>query len=106
MRGLRLEPDEKFRKFFSIVQDVAAKEGSIFFVLSGEGNDAETEDMYMENLSGWLIPKEEADEFEKIWKVNRSSPEIVRWKDYFALERWRKENGKLTVAIEKIKVYI
>jgi hypothetical protein len=68
-RGLRGfgSDDERFVRFFSIVQDAASQEGCVFFCWAGEGNEIETDEFEGENLSGWLVPEGLADEFEGQW---------------------------------------
>ena len=49
--------DEKEDRFIEIVNHEADKLGMEFIIDSGEGRDHETEDLYLEDLSGWLFPK-------------------------------------------------
>ncbi|MGN0286377.1 MAG: hypothetical protein ACI4B6_01760 [Atopobiaceae bacterium] len=68
-RGLRGfgSDDDRFLRFFSIVQDAAKELGCVFFCWAGEGNELETDTMDGEDLSGWLVPKDLSDEFEAQW---------------------------------------
>lgn len=97
MRGLQGWSDAKFDKFFELVQEEAAKSDSIFFVFAGEGNDFETEQISMEDLSGWLIPNNMADAFERDWLEDKFSDKMQQWEDYFAWVEWAIVGGKVVV---------
>ena len=71
MKGLRTQENDKFIKFFEIVQEEAAKLDSVFFLDCGQGNLFENSQMECEGLCGWLIPKENVKEFESLF-VNNS----------------------------------
>ncbi|MBQ7670567.1 MAG: hypothetical protein IJS45_07600 [Clostridia bacterium] len=70
--------EEKINNFTDMLNAAASKLGCVFIQDSGEGHDLETVDMYLEDVSGWLVPKgtpeEEArrDEFYRFaeWKDN------------------------------------
>jgi hypothetical protein len=49
----------------------------------------ENEDMEGEDLMGWLIPCEKADEFEYLWFQDKSDE---NWDNYFGFAVWE-ENG-------------
>lgn len=84
-------------QFFELVQEEAAKSDSIFFVFAGEGNDFETEQISMEDLSGWLIPNNMADAFERDWLEDKFSDKMQQWEDYFAWVEWAIVGGKVVV---------
>lgn len=48
-----------------------------------------------ENLSGWLIPLDEADEFEQAF-INRSIDD-AKWDKFIAFAEWRWDNNKLII---------
>ena len=97
MRGLRKREDFKFERFFAIVQEEAARNGSVFFLDCEEGEDCETEEMELSRLSGWLIPEKLADEFEREFKTLKSYEFSERWEDYFCFVHWEnKNNPKIT----------
>ena len=85
MRGLRTQETNKFKKFFSIVQDAAVKKDCVFFLDSGDGRDFETDSLEGEDLMGWLIPKDKADDFEKEWETGDVSDD---WSDFFTWAIW------------------
>ena len=95
MRGLRTQEEEKFKKFFNTIQDKAREQNKVFFAESGEGHDFETYTMEGENLSGWLIPLDEADEFEQAF-INRSIDD-AKWDKFIAFAEWRWDNNKLII---------
>jgi hypothetical protein len=64
MRGLRYPESEKFENFFTMVQSTMYKSNCVFFLDTGNGNEFETEFMEGEELVGWVIPINMADEFE------------------------------------------
>ncbi len=95
MVGLRTCEGEKFERFFELVQKEALKQGKVFFLDSGEGHDFDNGFMEGENISGWLIPTEKADEFEKEYMKIHDDPE--GWYDYFCWAEWEnEENPKIT----------
>lgn len=96
--------DEKFLRFFSIVQDTASKMGCVFFCWAGEGNEFETDRLDGENLSGWLVPNEFADDFEAQWAAQweeNSSPIDDRFDKYDVFAVWSVDgSGALTIHFE------
>lgn len=51
-----------------MVQSEAEKQGNIFFLDSEDGHDGVVNNIETCDMFGWLIPKEKASDFEKIWK--------------------------------------
>lgn len=47
---------EKERNFTALLNASAAAKGCRFIQDSGEGRDLETGDLYLEDVSGWLVP--------------------------------------------------
>ena len=97
MRELRTQENEKFGRFFEIVREEANRLGGIFFVDCGEGNEFFSDSMEGENLSGWLIPKEDADAFETEFTENNVSD---RWDDFMKFLRWKKKGDRVSVEFE------
>ena len=91
MRGLRTQEGEKFERFFELVQKEALKYGGVFFLDSGEGHDFDNGFMEGENISGWLIPLEKADNFEKEYLKNYN--DLEDWEEYFCWVEWENENN-------------
>ena len=97
MRGLKTQEGSKFERFFQLVQDEAAKSNAVFFLLSGEGRDIILPNLEGEDLSGWLIPADMADEFEEEWKDPDSSEHLDKWDHYFMWAEWSEKNGVISV---------
>lgn len=79
MLGLRTKEDEKFIRFFEIVQKEAEKNGFIFFLDFGECNDIQHKDMIIDELFGWKIPVGKAEEFEKVFNSRKNTS---KWDKY------------------------
>lgn len=73
MRGLRTKENDNFKIFFEKVQDAANKEGKVFFLDFGECKDISYKDMEIDELFGWLINKDFAEEFESYFLSNQVS---------------------------------
>lgn len=59
-----------FQPFIALVQSEASKRGKVFFLESCQGNEFETSEMEGEDLVGWLVDKDRADELESQWSKN------------------------------------
>jgi hypothetical protein len=70
MKGLRTQENNKFLKFFKLVQEEASKFDSVFFLDCGQGNVFSNNQIECEGLFGWLIPKEKVKEFEPFFLDN------------------------------------
>ena len=97
MRGLKTQESEKFNKFFVIVQKAAQNKNAVFFLEAGDGRDFETSEMEGEDLQGWLIPNNQADEFEPIWRKNEVSE---KWEVFFCFAVWRKRGERFEISFE------
>ncbi len=98
MRGLRTQEGSKFEKFFGVVQEIAKKHSKVFFLDAGLGKEIETDEYNGENLQGWLIPKEKADDFEKVFMNFQNTED---WDDFFAFLEWEEKNGKIEMFFEE-----
>ena len=98
MRGLKTQESERFRRFHEFVQEQANKEKKVWFGFAGEGNEFETNEMEGEELSGWLIPAENADEFEKEWLKTQGTQGLEKWLRFFKWVEWKMDDdGNVTV---------
>ena len=79
MLGLRTQENNKFIKFFKLVQDEASKANKVFFLDFGECEDIEFKDMEVDSLFGWLIPKEMVDKFKDEFEKEKV---LSKWDDY------------------------
>lgn len=88
MRGLRTHESKAFERFFELVRQKAEEVECVFFVESGDGNDFSTSDMEGEELCGWLIPFEQANEFEEEWKAGGNIDDLARWEEFVVFALW------------------
>ncbi|MDO5036943.1 MAG: hypothetical protein Q4E37_01415 [Tissierellia bacterium] len=79
MRGLRTKEDKKFLKYFEKVQECAKLKESVFFLDFGECNDTTFKDMIIDELFGWLIPFDKAEEFEILFNEENVSDDWDRY---------------------------
>lgn len=101
MRGLKTQEGLKFERFFQLVQDEAVKSNAVFFLLSGEGRDIILPNLEGEDLSGWLIPEEQAEEFETAWKQDDSMEALEKWSEFFQWAEWRENDNKIKITFQK-----
>ena len=97
MKGLRSQESERFNAYFSLIQAQAEKQGMVFFADAGDGRDFETETMEGEDMMGWLIPQEKADEFTPLWQASAVND---AWTDYFLWAVWVKNGDEIGVRFE------
>ena len=95
MEGLRTPENAKFLVFFRLVQKAAGHLGKIFFLDCGEGHPFEDETIECEDLSGWLVPQEEADEFGKIFYAEKEIP--AKWDSCGTFVSWEIINGQIAI---------
>lgn len=98
MLGLRTQESEKFNKFWGLVQETAKKKHCVFFGDCGEGRDFENSNMEGEDFSGWLIPEEKVNTFQKEFLKNNVSD---KWCDFIMFAIWNKENDNISVEFKK-----
>ena len=98
MLGMKTQESEKFNRFFALVQAEAKKHNAVFFADAGDGNDFETSTMEGENIMGWLIPADRAEEFETLW---RKSEVDDKWTDFFVWAVWSIKGESLTIHFEE-----
>ena len=75
-----------------------------FFVLTTEGHDIVTEEFEGEYMTGWLVPIDRADEFEKEWQKTTADcsalKDLKKWAEFFCWEIWEYENSKLKIVFD------
>lgn len=98
MVGLRSQETNKFKNFFELVQKEANKQNCVFYLETGCGNGYEDDEIECENLQGWLIPQNKAQEFENVWKQRREDDTFV---EFFRWCEWKKVNNRLEISFEK-----
>lgn len=101
IRGMRKKENEKFERYFTeLVIPAAAELGCVFFGDAGDGHEYIDDKYDAEDLMGWLIPEEMADEFEPIYLDWHNQDDEVRsyWDDYFLFADWKfDEEGNIKV---------
>ena len=103
MRGLRTNEGAKFEKYFYIVQEEAKKLGGVFFSETGEGRDLDLEDIEVCDLGGWLVPFDQADEFEALY-LGRKDKEIwdnERWDSMYIFVDYMFDGNSVSVKFDK-----
>lgn len=94
MLGLRTKESDRFLKFFSKVQEKANLEDKVFFLDFGECKDIEFEDMEVDTLFGWLIPKQDSKDFENIF-INGKIED--KWNDFYKTIDFDIKNNSLSI---------
>jgi len=104
MRGLKRQENEKFNNFFAIVQEKARETHHVFFLFSSEGNEWESDTLECEDLSGWLVPDEQVEEFEKAWEKYRTAEEMDKWVEFFCWVFWNATVDDVSIRFEQFEV--
>ena len=97
MLGLRTQENDKFLNFWTIVQVKANSMNMSFFLDCGEGNDFENDNIECENLTGWLIPNNKVEEFNKCFLKDDIGDE---WADNIVIAKWRIQKDKVLIDFE------
>ena len=103
MRGLRTNEEAKFEKYFAIIEEEAKRLGGVFFSETGEGRDLDLEDIEVCDLAGWLVPFDQADEFEALY-LARKDKEIWdsdRWDDMYIFVDYILDGDNISVKFDK-----
>lgn len=98
MLGLRTQEPKKFENFVELVQKEAAKNNSVFFCFCEEGNDYETEQLEGTDLSGWLIPADKVEEFEKLY---HEWADLDDWAEFFLFAEWSGDKNDPTIEFKE-----
>ena len=90
--GLRTQEDQKSINAFKLAQESAQTNNSVFFFEAGDGHELITKNLWLEDMWGWLIPKEKADEFNELFINfdNALKEDNSPWWDYFLCAEWEK----------------
>ena len=103
MRGLRTNEGAKCEKYFAIIEEEAKRLGGVFFSETGEGRDLDLEDIEVCDLGGWLVPFDQADEFEALY-LGRKDKEIWdsdRWDDMYIFVDYILDGDNVSVKFDK-----
>ncbi len=97
MKGLRTQENDKFNRFFELIQQEAEKKDCVFFADAGDGHELITDTLECEDMTGWLIPKSKAKEFEPMWKRDQVPQS---WTDFFTFAIWEKDENTIKIKFE------
>lgn len=97
MLGLRTQENNKFIKFFKLVQDEAGKSNKVFFLDFGECEGIDFMDMEVDSLFGWLIPKEMVDKFKEKFEKEK---DLSGWDEYCVWVIPEIKENKLNIVFE------
>ena len=98
MLGLRTQENTKFVNFLKIVQGEARKNNNIFFFDTQESVESIIGDCECCELSGWLVPNEKADAFQKEYeKFNDDT-----LKEDYVWVSWKHVNNSISISFENI----
>ena len=98
--GLRTTEDARFIPFFTAIQKEAGKSSSVFFLDCGEGHSFFGERIICTDCSGWLIPMEMAEEFNKQFSAFEEIEE--KWDEFSAWVSWSGNCDNPEIYIKKI----
>lgn len=103
MRGLRTNEGAKFEKYFVIIEEEARKLGGVFFSETGEGRDLDLEDIEICDLAGWLVPFDQADEFEVLYLGGKDKEiwDSDRWDDMYIFVDYILDGDNVSVKFDK-----
>ena len=90
LRGLRTNENPKFRKYFDMVQKKAEAVHCVYFLDCGQGREIITEELDCEDISGWLVPTDKADECEKDYM---NFADMDKWDDWYTWAEWDNTDG-------------
>jgi len=85
---------KKEKKGIAFIQNAAKVRNSCFFIDCGEGREFENDDMYLMDMSGWLIPNDLVNIFLDVPKPHRWNDE---WSKYFCFAEWRQINNDIFI---------
>ena len=98
MLGLRMQEEKDFENFFTIVQNTAKKQENVFFCDDCLGDEFTLGNLEGDCMTGWLIPLDEAERFEKVYLANKINSKI--WDNKYVLARWHINNGIVSITFE------
>lgn len=92
-------------RYLNYVMQEAEKQGKLFFLDTGEGNDFfDTQnDMYVEDLSGWLIESHLRDQF---IEDRRNENVNTKYNDFYVFALWRRDSiGNIEINFKRYEIY-
>lgn len=94
--------EQKCDNFTAILHEAAAALSCLFYEYSGEDNWNETDTLFCENVSGWLVPLDKANAFAK---TNEEDRWENQWSDFFVFAEWRQEGSDIKIDFKKYPAY-
>ena len=91
--------DQKSANFTAILKEAANAHECVFFEDSGEDNWLETDTLFLENVSGWLVPIERQNEF------LASDRNDDKWDSFFVFAEWHKNSEDIKINFKKYPIY-
>ncbi|MCL2016003.1 MAG: hypothetical protein FWG68_07120 [Defluviitaleaceae bacterium] len=95
--------DQKSDNYIAIINRLAEKQGCFFEIECGEGHDLETETIYYEDLSGWLVPLAYKEEFTKLTRAEQLSN---KWDKYFCCAEWKQNGERIDIDFVKYPEFV
>jgi hypothetical protein len=92
--------EQKSENFTKILNEAANSYNCVFFEDCGEGNDLETDTLYCENVSGWLIPRDKEIAFSSL-STRKERFEADEWGDCFVFAEWKKDETDIVINFKK-----
>lgn len=97
MLGLRTQENVKFLEFFECVQIEAENLGKVFFLDFGQCDSTTFQGMETDRLFGWLVPKEKAEEFNRLFLSDNI---VEEWDAFGAWAIPEIADGKLNIKFQ------
>ncbi|EGG91194.1 hypothetical protein HMPREF0491_00375 [Lachnospiraceae oral taxon 107 str. F0167] len=91
------------KNIFILYKKRQKKLGGVFFSETGEGRDLDLEDIEVCDLGGWLVPFDQADEFEALY-LGRKDKEIwdnERWDNMYIFVDYMFDGNSVSVKFDK-----
>ena len=91
------------KNIFILYKKRQKKLDGVFFSETGEGRDLDLEDIEVCDLAGWLVPFDQADEFEALY-LGRKDKEIWdsdRWDDMYIFVDYILDGDNVSVKFDK-----
>lgn len=93
--GLRTQEPQKVINSHQLIQEAAQKSNKVFFEEAGDGHELITDDLWLEDVWGWLIPESKVKEFNELFLKFDNSIESDNspWWKYYTCAEWEKTNN-------------
>lgn len=98
MLGLRTQENVKFVNFLKIIQNEAHKSNNTFFFDTQESVESLIGDYECSELSGWLVPNEKAEAFQR--EYEKFNDDMLKG-DYVWVS-WKHIDDSISVFFEKM----